>query len=53
MRGGGLFVDIECNFGLYTVALGLLPGVRCIAIDGSFVALAEILMNLKLNPMSR
>lgn len=50
MREGGVFLDIGCNFGLYTVALGVLPGVECIAIDGSFVALAKLQENLRLNP---
>lgn len=50
MRKGGVFLDIGCNFGLYTTALGVLPGVECIAIDGSFVALAKLQENLRLNP---
>lgn len=50
MREGGVFLDIGCNFGLYTMALGVLPGVECIAIDGSFVALAMFQENLVLNP---
>lgn len=50
MQGGGVFLDIGCNFGLYTIALGALPGVECIAIDGSFVALAKLQENLQLNP---
>lgn len=50
MSGGGVFLDIGCNFGLYTMALGTLPDVECIAIDGSFVALAKFQENLVLNP---
>lgn len=50
MREGGVFLDIGCNFGLYTMALGVLPGVECIAVDGSFVALAKLHENLLLNP---
>jgi|CXWL01.1.fsa_nt_gi FkbM family methyltransferase len=50
MHEGGVFLDIGCNFGLYTMALGVLPGVKCIAIDGSFVALAKFQENLMLNP---
>lgn len=50
MRDGGVFLDIGCNFGLYTTVLGALPGVECIAIDGSYVALAKLQDNLRLNP---
>lgn len=50
MRDGGVFLDVGCNFGLYTMTLGVLPGVECIAIDGSFVALAMFQENRLLNP---
>jgi FkbM family methyltransferase len=50
MCGGGVFVDIGCNFGLYTSSIGVLPEVQCIAIDGSFVALARLKENLSNNP---
>lgn len=50
MQGGGVFLDIGCNFGLYTITLGAMPGVDCIAIDGSFVALVKLQENLQLNP---
>ena len=50
MCEGGVFLDIGCNFGLYTLRLGAIPGVECIAIDGSFVALAKLHENLRLNP---
>ena len=50
MAGGGVFVDVGCNFGLYTCGIGILPSVRCIAIDASFNALAKLSDNLKLNP---
>jgi PST family polysaccharide transporter len=50
MRGGGVFLDVGCNFGLYTLCVGSLPGVRCIAIDGSFMALAQLKENLETNP---
>jgi FkbM family methyltransferase len=50
MRSGGVFVDVGCHFGLYTLALGALPGVKCIAIDGSFAALARLQRNLQYNP---
>jgi FkbM family methyltransferase len=50
MAGGGVFVDLGSNFGLYTMVLGTIPGVQCIAIDASFAALAKLANNLKLNP---
>jgi len=50
MRDGGVFVDVGCNFGLYTLSVGILPNVHCIAIDGSFVALATLKKNLERNP---
>ncbi len=50
MSDGGVFVDVGCNFGLYTSSLGILPNVQCIAIDGSFVALAKLKENLRKNP---
>lgn len=50
MQPGGVFVDLGCNFGLYTMVLGNLPGVQCIAIDASFLALSRFVKNLELNP---
>lgn len=50
MEGGGVFVDVGCNFGLYTCAVGVVPGVRCISIDASFNALHKLAENLRLNP---
>jgi len=50
MGSGGVFVDVGCNVGLYTISVGSLPGVRVVAIDGSFVALARLSQNLKRNP---
>lgn len=50
MGGGGVFVDVGCNFGLYTCAVGVVPGVRCISIDASFNALTKLSENLRLNP---
>ncbi len=50
MAGGGSFVDVGCNFGLYTCAVGVVPRVRCISIDGSFTALTKLSDNLRLNP---
>jgi FkbM family methyltransferase len=50
MLGGGTFLDVGCNFGIYTMLLGARPGVRCIAVDGSFVALSSLQRNLALNP---
>ena len=53
MAQGGVFLDIGCNFGLYALPVGSVPGVRCIAIDGSFTALARCSDNLGLNPSAR
>ncbi len=50
MSNGGVFVDVGCNFGLYTLSMAGIPGVQCIAIDASFVALAKLNENLKRNP---
>jgi FkbM family methyltransferase len=49
MKDGGVFLDVGCNFGLYTLCVGMLPGVECIAIDGSFVALSKFAANLNRN----
>lgn len=50
MAKGGVFVDLGCNFGLYSMVAGAAPGVECVAIDASFAALNKFANNLKLNP---
>lgn len=49
MEGGGVFVDIGCNVGLYSLILGQVAQVRCISIDGSPTALAALELNLRRN----
>ncbi len=50
MSQGGVFVDAGANFGLYTCTLGLLPDVRCIAIDAHAAAFTQLKHNVELNP---
>jgi FkbM family methyltransferase len=50
LAGGGVFVDVGCNIGLYTLTMGALTGVRCISIDGSTRALHYLFNNLEQNP---
>jgi FkbM family methyltransferase len=52
MRGGGLFVDVGANFGLYTVSVASLPGVRCLGIDPSYIALSRLNKNIALNGLA-
>lgn len=53
MAAGGVFVDLGCNVGLYTLVVGAIPGVQCVAIDASFEALGKLKDNLDLNPEVR
>lgn len=50
MKDGGWFVDAGCNFGIYTCVLGTIPGCRVLAVDPSPKALAQLELNLALNP---
>lgn len=50
MAAGGVFLDVGCNVGLYSIAVASQPGVRLIAIDASFVALNKLRQNLFRNP---
>lgn len=50
MKDGGWFVDVGCNFGLYSCTVGALKGVKVVAIDPSPRALSQLDSNLKLNP---
>lgn len=50
MRPGGVFIDVGCNVGLYTLSVGSLPGVETVAIDGSYLALNRLSENLLRNP---
>lgn len=51
MQGGGRFVDVGCNFGIYTCVVGSIPGVHTLAVDPSPSVLAQFERNLALNPM--
>jgi FkbM family methyltransferase len=50
MQGGGRFVDVGCNFGIYTCVVGSIPGVYTLAVDPSPRVLAQFERNLALNP---
>lgn len=50
MQGGGLFVDIGANFGLYTCVLGNIKGVKCLSVDASPNIMKKLRQNLSLNP---
>ena len=52
MRGGGAFVDVGANFGLYTIPLASLAGVTCYGIDASFVALTRLQANVARNGLT-
>lgn len=50
MSDGGWFLDVGCNFGLYSFSVGALRGVKIIAVDPSPSALAQFNENQALNP---
>lgn len=50
MAGGGCFVDVGSNVGLYSVSVGILPNVEVIALDASFLALNKLGRNIQRNP---
>lgn len=52
MAGGGTFLDVGANFGLYTCPVAQLPGVECVAVDASAIAFAKLQDNLARNPAS-
>ena len=49
LEGGGVFLDVGCNVGLYTLPLGLMTGVNVIAVDASAAALTRLNQNLAMN----
>lgn len=50
MKGGGVFVDIGANFGLYTCWVARLPNVETIiAVDPNYQIIPSLLANIKLN----
>jgi FkbM family methyltransferase len=48
MSTGGVFLDIGCNFGLFTCCVAR-ESVKCIAVDPSPIALVRIQQNVALN----
>lgn len=50
MEGGGTFLDVGANFGMYTFPVARLPGVDCVAVDASAIAFAKFQDNLARNP---
>jgi FkbM family methyltransferase len=50
MAGGGTFLDVGSNFGLYTCPVAQVPGVECVAVDASAIAFAKLQDNLARNP---
>lgn len=53
LRNGGLVVDVGACFGLYTCTLGVLPSVRCVAIEPAAQAFVSLSRNVALNPSVR
>lgn len=49
MSGGGTFIDVGSNVGLYSMSMAALPGVRAVAIDASFDAMGRLASNLRRN----
>lgn len=49
LEGGGTFLDVGANFGLYTCPMAAVPGVRCVAVDASALAFVKLQRNLGLN----
>src|ERR1035437_2455499 len=50
MSGGGTFVDIGANIGLYTCSIAAIPNVKCVAFDACARAFSKLLENLRRNP---
>ena len=50
MTGGGTFLDVGSNVGLFTCAVGSLPTVRCISVEAAATAFSKLLENLARNP---
>ena len=49
MKNGGTFLDVGSNIGLFTCSVGLLPGVRCLAVEAAAAAFARLQENLSRN----
>jgi len=50
MAGGGTFLDAGANFGLYSLSLAGIPGVRCLAVDALPQAVTLLHEHRSLNP---
>lgn len=53
MSGGGTFLDVGANIGLFTCSLATLPDVSCIAVDASPTAFTKLQDNLRRNTSAR
>jgi len=49
LAGGGVFVDVGANFGLYTFTLGSIPGVSCLAVDALPQAISRLMEHRSMN----
>lgn len=52
MSGGGTFVDVGCNFGLYCCSIAANASTRVLAIDASPAALVKLGENMRVNGFS-
>lgn len=52
MSGGGVFLDAGANFGLYSLTLAGIPGVRCLAVDALPQAVSLLYEHRFLNPQA-
>lgn len=50
MQGGGVFVDVGANIGLYSCSVGNLKDVKCISVEPSYQAYKWLKRNFLLNP---
>jgi FkbM family methyltransferase len=50
MTGGGTFLDVGSNVGLFTLTVAAVSGVRCISVEASAAAFAKLQANLYRNP---
>lgn len=49
LDGGGVFFDVGANFGLYSLTMGAIPGVRCVALDPLPQAVARLTEHRSMN----
>jgi FkbM family methyltransferase len=53
MSGGGTFLDVGANFGLFACTIATLPNVNCIAVEMSPTAFVKLQENLRRNAAAR